>query len=320
MGFLQIGACLAGWRDSLKWGICVRPGMEPDQGDVVKVEVLKSLNEDMILWRYMSLDKFINLLDDKGIYFAPLKAYHNSDPFEGYPPAVALKAMYSLSEKTFLQASNNLKMAEKIPKPWSPSVVAAIKELQEIVGSRKSRFKGVVDSLFKGTLVSCWYYSEHQSEAMWKLYGDQGKGIAVRTTVGKLKRALEQAVGNSRQKTIFIGKVKYVDYADASITPPDCTVDGHIIPLLKRISYAHENEVRAFLSPDIDTSNIDQFEIKSFMATCDVIGLIDGVYVSPYTNSPYIKAVQAVARSFGLECPVEKSDLLSGEEDLFDFD
>ncbi|MNF09656.1 hypothetical protein D3C80_2103740 [compost metagenome] len=29
----QADACLAGWRDSLKWGICVRPGMEPDQGE-----------------------------------------------------------------------------------------------------------------------------------------------------------------------------------------------------------------------------------------------------------------------------------------------
>ncbi|UST97732.1 DUF2971 domain-containing protein [Pseudomonas siliginis] len=286
----------------------------------MKVEILKSLSEDMILWRYMSLDKFINLLDDKGIYFAPLKAYQNSDPFEGYPPSVALKAMYSLSEKTFLAAKNNLAMAEAIPKPWSPTVVEAIKELQEIVGSRKARFKGLIDSLFKGTLVSCWYYSEHQSEAMWKLYGDQGKGIAVRTTVGKLKQALQQAVGNSRQKTIFIGKVRYVDYADASITPADCNVDGHIIPLLKRISYSHENEVRAFLSPDIDTANIELFEIKPFMASCDVVDLIDGVYVSPYTSPPFIKAVQAVASAFGLRCPVEKSDLLSGEDALFNFD
>ena len=31
----QAGARLAGWRDSLKWGIGVRPGMEPDQGAVM---------------------------------------------------------------------------------------------------------------------------------------------------------------------------------------------------------------------------------------------------------------------------------------------
>lgn len=27
---LQAADCFAGWRDSLKWGICVRPGMEPE--------------------------------------------------------------------------------------------------------------------------------------------------------------------------------------------------------------------------------------------------------------------------------------------------
>jgi hypothetical protein len=27
-------SCLAGWNDSLKWGICVRPGMEPDKEDL----------------------------------------------------------------------------------------------------------------------------------------------------------------------------------------------------------------------------------------------------------------------------------------------
>ncbi|WP_162130442.1 hypothetical protein [Pseudomonas sp. GM55] len=30
--YLQSGTCLAGWRDSLKWGICVRPGMALEQG------------------------------------------------------------------------------------------------------------------------------------------------------------------------------------------------------------------------------------------------------------------------------------------------
>ncbi|WP_454838254.1 hypothetical protein [Pseudomonas mohnii] len=35
IGYLQVRACLAGWRDSLKWGICVRPGMEPDQGGIM---------------------------------------------------------------------------------------------------------------------------------------------------------------------------------------------------------------------------------------------------------------------------------------------
>jgi hypothetical protein len=281
------------------------------------VEVLKSLRDDMVLWRYMSLDKFINLLDDEGIYFAPLKSYQDTDPFEGYPPAVALRAIYSLSDSTYKIASDSLLMAESLVKPWSPEVETAVAKARAEIENRPVKFRTLIDALFKGTLVSCWYYSEHQSEAMWKLYGDQGKGVAIRSTVGKLKEALSQAEGNARQKKIFIGKVKYVDYSDPHMTAPECKVDGHIIPLMKRISYAHENEVRAFLSPDIDTSNMASFSIKPFMASCNVRSLIDGVYVSPYASTQFMKAVQAVAVKYELLCSVEKSDLLSGADDLF---
>lgn len=283
----------------------------------MKVEVLASLNDDMVLWRYMSLDKFINLLDDEGIYFAPLAAYQHSDPYEGYPPAVAIKTIYAMSESAYRTAEETLQLAEKLEKPWSPQVEEAVKKAREGIAARPTKFRGLIDALFKGMLVSCWYYSEHQSEAMWKLYGDQGKGIAIRTTVGKLKEALAQADAGEKQKTIYIGKVKYVDYSDPTITAPDCKVDGHIVPLLKRISYSHENEVRAFLSSDVDASNVEAFVIKPFMASCDVRSLIQGVYVSPYTSIPYFKAVQAIAGKFDLLCSVEKSDLLSGADDLF---
>lgn len=271
----------------------------------------------MILWRYMSLDKFINLLDDEGVFFAPLSAYQHSDPYEGYPPTVALKAMYVVSDPAYRTASQTILLAEKLERPWSPNVEEAVNAARAGIAARPEKFRGLVDALCKGMLVSCWYYSEHQSEAMWKLYGDQGKGVAVRTTVGKLKRALEEAEGNARQTTIFIGKVKYVDYSDPTITPSDCSIDGHIVPLLKRISYSHENEVRAFLMPDLDVSNIDGFIIKPFMASCNVRSMIEGVYVSPYTSTPFLKAVQAVVKKFELSCTVEKSNLLSGAEDLF---
>ena len=283
----------------------------------MKVDVLKSLSDDMVLWRYMSLDKFINLLDDEGVYFAPLSSYQHSDPYEGYPPAVALRAMYAISDPAYKTAAETLLLAEALERPWSSNVEEAVKAAKAGIAARPEKFRGLVNALCKGMLVSCWYYSVHQSEAMWKLYGDQGKGIAIRTTVGKLRRALEEATGNARQTTIYIGKVRYIDYSDAAITTSDCSVDGHIIPLLKRISYSHENEVRAFLSPDLDASNVDDFVIKPFMASCNVRAMIEGVYVSPYTSTPFYKAVQAVAEKFALGCEVEQSDLLSGADELF---
>ncbi|WP_046072514.1 DUF2971 domain-containing protein [Pseudomonas synxantha] len=291
--------------------------MEPDQGGIVEVEVLKSLNDDMILWRYMSLDKFVNLLDDGGVYFSPLDSYMTSDPYEGFPPAVAIKAMYSASDPVYKNVFDLLSSLESAADEKTPEFLGAIRKAKDHLATRSAVFRKVFNSLSKGTLVSCWYHSEYQSEAMWKLYSDQGKGVAVKTTIGKLRVALESAIATERQTKIFLGKVKYLDYSDAAIAPSDCVVDGHIMPLLKRVSYSHENEVRAFLCPDLDVNNLDDFVIKPYMAHCDVFSLIDGVYVSPFVRSPYVKAVRAIVKSFGLSCSVEQSSLLAGAEDLF---
>ncbi|HEJ1053364.1 TPA: DUF2971 domain-containing protein [Pseudomonas putida] len=300
------------------WNLVLIYGqIENRGGKFVKVEVLKSLSDDMVLWRYMSLDKLINLLDDGGLFFAPLTAFQKSDPFEGYPPAAGLKAMYTLTDSAYKVARETLILAEAIEKPWSPVVEAAVQQAREGLADRPAKFRALMDALLKGMLVSCWYYSEHQSEAMWKLYGDQGKGIAIRTTVGKLKAALSGTLSDDQQKTIFIGKVKYVDYSDTNITAADCVVDGHIAPLLKRISYSHENEVRAFLSPDIDVSKVEEFVAKPFVADCDVRALIEAVYVSPFASNSFLKAVKAVVGRFDLRCSVMNSDLLAGADELF---
>lgn len=283
----------------------------------MEVEVLKSLNDDMVLWRYMSLDKFVNLLDDGGVYFAPLDSYMTSDPYEGFPPAVAIKAMYSVSDHVYSDVIEYVSLMESSNHQKTPEFVAAIQKAKDQLATRSAVFRKLFNLLSKGTLVSCWYYSEYQSEAMWKLYSDQGKGVAVKTTVGKLRHALESAIATERQTKIFLGKVKYLDYSDSTIAPSDCVVDGHIMPLLKRISYSHENEVRAFLCPDLDVNNLDDFVIKAYMAHCDVFSLIDGVYVSPFVGRPYVKAVGAIAKSFGLSCSVEQSSLLNGADDLF---
>lgn len=283
----------------------------------MEITVLKSLEEDMVLWRYMSLDKFINLFDDKGLYFAPLDAYANSDPYEGFPPSVAIRAMYSVSDKFYQQTSDLVSSLENSAGNKNPEFLQALQYARDQLATRPKVFQRLFNLLSKGTLVSCWYSSDHQSEAMWKLYSDQGKGVAIRTTVGKLKTVLQSAVATKRQSKIFLGKVKYLDYLDPSLVPADCVVDGHIIPLLKRISYSHENEVRAFLCPDLDVKNLEVFSIRPYMAHCDVVSLIEGVYVSPFVGAPYVKAVAAVARSFGVTCEVQQSSLLAGAEDLF---
>ena len=60
------------------------------------VSVSTRLEENTPLWRYMSLDKLVNLLSTNELHFTPLASFVESDPFEGYLPAVAFEADASI--------------------------------------------------------------------------------------------------------------------------------------------------------------------------------------------------------------------------------
>ncbi|GAI39952.1 unnamed protein product, partial [marine sediment metagenome] len=62
---------------------------------MAKLHVGKSLRDTDVLWRYVTLDKFINLIDSRALFFAPLAWYEKTDPFEGYLPRVAMEALAS---------------------------------------------------------------------------------------------------------------------------------------------------------------------------------------------------------------------------------
>lgn len=274
----------------------------------------------MVLWRYMTLDKLVNLLDEKAIFFAPLSFYQRSDPYEGYPPAIAMKSIYNTYSARFKEYEGLLAEIENNNCELNDDQRRRAGLVRQLLDSKSSTFRSIVDKIFKGSVVSCWYQASHQSEAMWKLYGDQHKGVAIKTSAKLLAEQLGHAQTTPRQSKIFIGKVRYIDYSDENLKPSDCLVDGHIIPLSKRVSYQHENEVRAFMAADMDPASPETFEAKPFYANCDVSALIEAVYVSPYAPKSYYRAVESVVRIYGLNCPVEQSDLLTGAERLFIFD
>jgi hypothetical protein len=48
------------------------------------------------LWRYLSLDKLIDLLSTSELFFTPLATFAKTDPFEGYLPSIAFDAHASI--------------------------------------------------------------------------------------------------------------------------------------------------------------------------------------------------------------------------------
>lgn len=129
--------------------------------------------KDVKVWRYMSLAKFISLLETKSLYLT--RADRFTDPYEG-----------TLTSRTAAGIDAHLKQM------GSPNGFEELRKMYE-----KNR---------KETFVSCWHANDHESEAMWRLYCGSASGVAVQTTYSKLTNSIEH------QYDVHIGLVRYIDY------------------------------------------------------------------------------------------------------------
>ena len=164
------------------------------------------------LWRYMDFAKFMAILDSQTLHFA--SADKLGDPFEGAVPGRNL-------DRTRVVYPN------LPPALWQQANEHAAKERLESKAERRYY------------CVSCWHESEHESDAMWKLYSTQGFGVAIQTTFGNLCASMDA----HDRDVIFVGRVNYIDYATTFMNEGN----GFSPFLHKRIAFAHEREVRAVI-------------------------------------------------------------------------
>src|ERR1035441_4800903 len=76
---------------------------------------------------------------------------------------------------------------------------------------------------------------------MWKLYTSGIDGVAIQTTVSRLKASLAL-----EPRDLFIAKVQYIDHEAEQVSEP---IEADVLtPIItKRRSYRHEQEVRVIL-------------------------------------------------------------------------
>ena len=282
---------------------------------MANVKVGDSVNINMPLWRYMSLDKLISLLEGNNLFFTPLETYKNSDPFEGYAPKVVfdaysdifgseVKELEGAQEQLKVKAGNNQVMINELSK------------IKNVTPDFRELIKQTYKTVTKGITVNCWHANSSESEAMWKLYSDNGKGIAVKTSISSLVKSIENF---DQDLLIQIGAVKYLDFHDDKICPKDCVTDGYLSPLLKRSSFSHENEVRLFTIPKIDSSNVNNFKAKPEFVQALAMDLIEGIYISPFAGEPFVSSILAICNKYSIPAQIViKSQLLEGHEDLLD--
>ncbi|TMT85392.1 DUF2971 domain-containing protein [Haloterrigena sp. H1] len=229
-------------------------------------------NDSQLVWRYMDFPKLMWIIQKEKLHFH--RADDFSDPFEGTTP----KALKQLRDKSLREAQSEIDSEEvDLLKQWSKGVK----------NFRKSMF------------LNCWHANDTESAAMWDLYGNEDKSIAIVSTIERMKDAFKET-----EETVYIGDLFYVDfYSDlhdidreseakiARVINRTENPNAFQQILFKRQEFSHEHEVRAVIS---DMSNMGDEEENSklyFNISIDINKLIEGIYIAPDTPSWFSQVV-----------------------------
>lgn len=176
-------------------------------------DALQVPHGNTVLWRYMSHSKFEDLLKRRALYFANAKTL--SDEYEISIPQSNVKKKRRALERDGLSAAQ--------------------------LDFEMKRFLWMLDPDKALTLLSCWTTRPSESYAFWKIYvGSKSPGVAVRTTVARLRRAL--CIGaDPHPENFFMGRVKYRTHL------PDLELNRFQLACTKKPFYDFERELRVLL-------------------------------------------------------------------------
>jgi hypothetical protein len=230
---------------------------------------------DVKVWRYMSLAKFLWMLQKNALYFS--RSDLMGDPFEGHYSKIT-----AMSEEAFVAAQ------------MTDPVFAEMGE-----AAHRRNFRDLISKVPKekmGLFVNCWHMNEHESLAMWKLYASQRESICIQSTFSRLEQSLPHEA--------FLGAVEYIDYNKQYISVTNAL--NYIIH--KRKSFEHERELRAVMWRPIS----DKFAViddRGMIAPIQLIDLIENIFINPNADPILEEVVNGLKSAHKLPAPVHKSSV-----------
>lgn len=186
-------------------------------------------NTNEIVWRYLSYERFIQLLESSSIYLARIDMF--SDFREGSQTNTAIE----ISAQTMRHFK--LDMSNLGPDALKEQVID-----QEEAKQMASLAAGIGHMSTQNSFyANCWNLSPNESNLMWRAYGtpavkDKSKfKVAIKTTAFDLLSSLKL-----ENEQYLYGKVSYIDYTTGT------GAGGSLIDSVfqKRIEYETENELR----------------------------------------------------------------------------
>jgi hypothetical protein len=284
------------------------------------------------LWRYMSLPKYLSLLQRNELFFSGLELMARTDPFEGsLAPSRFIHRQWSSLDDVPEE------ILQKLPGYLRAGESGLETALQRYIGAAEHRIRQTY-AYRRSYFVNCWHLSEHESSAMWDIYSRRNEGIAVVSCESRIEAAL-----SGYAESIYGGRVTYGDYSAEKFVIDE---GNAFTPILhKRLSFAYEAEYRLVywdtsvthkqirshdgvfnwngkLFPDTDGSRVTTVpreveEIERLepclghYVACDLNELVGAVYISPLAENWFLDVVQRASELSGLQAQIVRSSLLA---------
>ena len=217
-------------------------------------------DDNIIVWKYLDLSKFLEMLLSNRLFMSRSDKFE--DQYEG-----------TFSEPTY----------EEIKK----------------IAANNPKFLNYYKKHREKVVISSWHINEYESFAMWQIFTKNNEGLAIQSTIGRLKKALA-----TERKTIqHIGQVNYIDYKKELIP-----FDDSFFPFLfKRKSFQYEREVRIISDVSLDNLKINE----GLKIDVNIDQLIERIYIHPKSENWYKNLVIELVEKLGFDFTIEKSDLES---------
>lgn len=232
--------------------------------------------DDQVVWRYMDLARFLSIVQTESLWFA--RADLLGDPHEG--------ATGEFNRAQWVEMYGE-KMADGLSKiDWS---------------AMRKRFH-----------INCWHMNDRESAAMWAVYQTEGRGIAIKSSIGRLKAAVA-----GTDQAVYIAPIQYIDYTSHFV--PEGNLFHRVMH--KRFSYEYEQELRMMVSDRPPSLEIERdgkkervqdptYEPPPGLAVpVDLSSLIEAVHVAPGSADWFVDVVRRVVEDASLPTTVVLSEM-----------
>lgn len=146
-----------------------------------------------------------------------------------------------------------------------------------------------LEKLRHNSVVNCWHINLEESKSMWNL--DNGKDIAIKTTIGNLKESLDDSYF-----PILLDRIDYLNFSKQGIGK-EWIHNKHLFA--KQQGFQHENEIRLLISSNFKYSNQKEdydFEGNGIHIHVNLDKLIEEIYIS--SNDVKLTKLQSTVKNY----------------------